>query len=859
MKSSHPSTRTSDEVTHLEHPEEQHTSMILLIIRVVLMAAAALAVAWPLTTAVGCFFCVLGASVGVVLGSWLGASRVRHWVLIVASALGFFLAQALAGWTVSWGWPTALFGGRGAVECAEIARWGLGAFCLLTLLRSSSHRYPSVGTLELLFPLLAAASLFSAHREGNIHRPQQLVDFALERGQEPTWYLQMLGVAASVFLAIGLLRLRKGIQFFGGLALILLMMMGMFFISSRVSKSTLVSMKQKFGKTGKEKAKPQGGQGGTSRKKRNSGQSSKKNSKRKKNMQFQPPQRKRRDKQRPVAVVLFKNDYRPPSNIYYFRQRVLSQFNGVRFVQSARGDVDRDRVLHFPVLNTRLRVRTSVQRPKGIQRLGAWMQTKKTKKNSKGKQLSTRALLGLLRKEQKGLLDRRIRLTRVETIVAVMYDHRNPFGLVSPQSFRGLPNPNPGVFLRSFSVRSLAWEGSVFPKFRITKDAHLPFLLQKHFPLLEHSFGESWWPASAKAYYTRPPTDPRYRTLLTQILKPLQGHPVAHKAFAKLYAIKYWLQKNAVYSMRLRPPADVRDHVAHFLFKTRIGYCVHFSHAAVYLARIAGIPARVAEGYAVPGKERGTGSSLLIRAGAAHAWPEVYIRGLGWTVFDIYPQRNLDTQRPTPPDPNQRKMLASLARPKKIPPLRKGATQDVRKARTRWSWKGVRWWLDLPWHWLPVALLLILFGVKWWRRWAYIWSGNERKTLLFLRHMEDRLSEQGYRREMGETLEHFGERFVGAMPSLIRLFQHVSAMHLGSRLTQGSIEPTLLASIAKEYRSFIPWYNQFLRFLDPLSWFGHIWQRWQYFPPVWWLKWLDVWERINTLLNRALFLFRRAR
>jgi transglutaminase-like putative cysteine protease len=52
--------------------------------------------------------------------------------------------------------------------------------------------------------------------------------------------------------------------------------------------------------------------------------------------------------QAPVAVVVLRADYEPPSGVYYFRQSAFSSYNGRRLVQATRDDVDRDVILRFP-------------------------------------------------------------------------------------------------------------------------------------------------------------------------------------------------------------------------------------------------------------------------------------------------------------------------------------------------------------------------------------------------------------------------------------------------------------------------------------------------------------------------------
>ncbi|MFD5072362.1 transglutaminaseTgpA domain-containing protein [Streptomyces sp. NPDC058369] len=76
--------------------------------------------------------------------------------------------------------------------------------------------------------------------------------------------------------------------------------------------------------------------------------------------------------------------------------------------------------------------------------------------------------------------------------------------------------------------------------------------------------------------------------------------------------------------------------IARFL-KDRRGFCVHFSFTMAAMARTLGIPARVAVGF-TPGTAQADGSySVGLRD--AHAWPELYFEGIGWTRFEPTPTR----------------------------------------------------------------------------------------------------------------------------------------------------------------------------------------------------------------------------
>ncbi len=87
------------------------------------------------------------------------------------------------------------------------------------------------------------------------------------------------------------------------------------------------------------------------------------------------------------------------------------------------------------------------------------------------------------------------------------------------------------------------------------------------------------------------------------------------------------------------------------------GYCVHFSSAMAVMARVEGIPSRVAVGYA-PGHPTGQSVALVgqgsfpeyeVDARDAHAWPELYFEGLGWVPFEPTPSRGVVPDYATDP------------------------------------------------------------------------------------------------------------------------------------------------------------------------------------------------------------------
>ncbi len=94
----------------------------------------------------------------------------------------------------------------------------------------------------------------------------------------------------------------------------------------------------------------------------------------------------------------------------------------------------------------------------------------------------------------------------------------------------------------------------------------------------------------------------------------------------------------------LRPPTLGDNDIDDFLFNTRRGFCAHYASAFTFMARAAGIPARVVVGYQ-GGKWNEEEQYLTVRQYDAHAWAEAWLEGQGWVRFDptakVAPQRIL--------------------------------------------------------------------------------------------------------------------------------------------------------------------------------------------------------------------------
>jgi len=379
--------------------------------------------------------------------------------------------------------------------------------------------------------------------------------------------------------------------------------------------------------------------------------------------------------------------------------------------------------------------------------------------------------------------------TTVETTVAMIADNSAPLALEAPEHFVPATNPNPQRFRRLYRVHSIS-------------------LTEPYFALLDRPTGSPAWSEDDLAHYLATPDDPRYGELSQRIVAQLPDD-LSHLGVAKALAITQYLGEHGTYSLESRH-ASAEDPTADFLFGDLTGYCVHFAHAAVFLMREAGVPARVGTGYAVAEANRQGGSALLLRNSDQHAWPEVFVEDVGWVVFDVAPETVLSPPG-DPPDPQLQRLLGEMARgssplddapqpPRSIVEL----TEDLGGWAGRIGLGGL------------VCLLLFGYAVKLFRFFALGRPGAVYRRAL------DQLSAVGLIRRWGESPEAFARRL--AREAEIASLRPLTAAHLraafGDHRGPDAVRAMLpdLGEVSRELRSAVPWWLRLLGALNPYSW-----------------------------------------
>ncbi|MFH8410638.1 transglutaminaseTgpA domain-containing protein [Streptomyces sp. NPDC018019] len=140
-------------------------------------------------------------------------------------------------------------------------------------------------------------------------------------------------------------------------------------------------------------------------------------------------------------------------------------------------------------------------------------------------------------------------------------------------------------------------------------------------------------PAELAREYTKVPDSlpPVVRETAKQVTKG------AGTAYEKAVRLQDWFSLNGGFTYNTEVQAGSgTEAIARFL-QQKEGFCVHFSFSMAAMARTLGIPARVAVGF-TPGTRQSDGSTS-VGLKDAHAWPELYFEGTGWTRFEPTPSR----------------------------------------------------------------------------------------------------------------------------------------------------------------------------------------------------------------------------
>ena len=340
--------------------------------------------------------------------------------------------------------------------------------------------------------------------------------------------------------------------------------------------------------------------------------------------------------------------------------------------------------------------------------------------------------------------------TELVQSIYLLSEHKTLFAVDYPNKFINIKNPYPEKFNSAYQAHSFA------PSYDLATLSGL-------------STGEESWEDQTWKHYLRAPAstsqalylplpnqdsaaldslgeDMRYLDMAKKLSANINDPIQIAKNFAN------YLSEESIYTKSPgHQVTEKGDPVAPYLFsKDKRGFCVHFAHAMVYLLRLSGIPARIATGYLTDLTYAKDGH-ILLQTGDRHAWPEVYVRGYGWLVFDVTPKR-VENEEPMIPDESLLQELMG-----KLSPVEEMLMPDLKDTEHKENTLIKK---------LPTILIYILFSLlvsflilKIWLRYAYLLpADNNKKVKLAYQAFASTMLDLNRARYNGETRKEYAKR-----------------------------------------------------------------------------------------------------
>lgn len=416
--------------------------------------------------------------------------------------------------------------------------------------------------------------------------------------------------------------------------------------------------------------------------------------------------------------------------------------------------------------------------------------------------------------------------TEVTQSIYLIANHENPFAIDLPRSIRLLKNPKPSRFKMAYQALSYA-----------------PIV--KPDQLIGREVGDPKWTPEIWEHYLRTPGSKSKRSLTdtveNKILPDLTGpdrnqsvvprklqvpiyksnvsvpdennEDLRYRAMAahitkdyespvmKASAVIQFLSENSIYTKKPKHGVPLgQDQTAPYLFAKRMrGYCTHFATAAVYMLRAAGVPARIGTGYFTDLTYAKDGHILLSGADR-HAWPEIYVRDVGWVIFDVTPAQAENETAPVPDPKLLEELMETLdpADPLLVPPPVTDEERDKTPSLITLPNVTATQFIVT----LCVLLTLFLFS-KAWLRYSYrLQAPSAVRAKRAYAAFASTEIDLGARRRPGETRQEFSSRLLlergvqaGDVTNMIERLEYDRPTN-----TVDSIAPRKLAEALATYR-----------------------------------------------------------
>lgn len=185
------------------------------------------------------------------------------------------------------------------------------------------------------------------------------------------------------------------------------------------------------------------------------------------------------------------------------------------------------------------------------------------------------------------------------------------------------------------------------------KDPQIRLFQEQRFEVLRKAPGYDNVDKQFMDYYTRMPSDPKFRRITT-LAQSIAGN--AKTPVDKVIALRdYFLSKDedgkplfAYTDNPGVPDIPSASKLMYFLFDNHKGYCAYYAGATLFLLRSLGIPSRITVGFMTVDRSDKNKGWYWYYADQAHAWVQVYFPGFGWLDFDTTVGNDEAQQSPAP-------------------------------------------------------------------------------------------------------------------------------------------------------------------------------------------------------------------
>ncbi len=257
------------------------------------------------------------------------------------------------------------------------------------------------------------------------------------------------------------------------------------------------------------------------------------------------------------------------------------------------------------------------------------------------------------------------------------------------------------------------------------------------------------------------------------------------------------------------------DFLDWFLFEKKQGFCTHFATVFVLLARSQGIPARYVQGYSTLSRAL----KYDVTSDRTHAWPEAYIKGVGWIGYEPTPGYRQTRGWAV----SSEKAAANAAAGyhstyegdhnanEPDDPEKKESDTKISKVL---AVLGSRW-VKIMAAFIAVFLILFFAADQMLRRYRYRQMSDTGKIRQLCRRNLKMLKKAGFGIAPGETLAEYKERVSRDVPEGALSFVEIYEQVLYSSQNDFSKEVSLTEESAAMVKSFV--YGAILRRLRPFQ------------------------------------------